>query len=225
MLTNEQGLIGGAPASGMDAGAAVNYTAMIDQPYKFDFYDGGGLDLAFLSFAQVDARGNVNVSRFNGRIIGPGGFPNISQNARLVIFSGTLTAGSLQIAWEAGQTKILREGRHLKFIQELEHVTYNGSYAHERGQRVLYITERAVFQLGERGMELIEVASGVDLDRDILARMQFRPAIASQLRQMDLRLFLSERMGLATDLAKMPRRNLPRRLREPDANFPTEERI
>ena len=225
VLTNEQGLIGGAPASGMDAGAAVNYTAMIDQPYQFDFYDGGGLDLAFLSFAQVDARGSVNVSRFNGRIIGPGGFPNISQNARLVIFSGTLTAGSLQIAWEAGQTKILREGRHLKFIQELEQVTYNGSYAHERGQRVLYITERAVFQLGERGLELIEVAPGVDLDRDILARMQFRPAIASQLRQMDLRLFLSERMGLATDLAKMPRRNLPRRLREPDANFPTEERI
>ena len=214
VLTNEQGLIGGAPASGMDAGAGVNYAAMIDQPYQFDFYDGGGLDLAFLSFAQVDEDGSVNVSRFNGRIIGPGGFPNISQNARMVIFSGTLTAGGLEIAWEGGQTVIRREGRHPKFIPELEQITYNGGSARERSQQVLYITERAVFQLSEQGLELIEVAPGVDLDKDILAQMQFRPAIAPQLRLMDPRLFLPRPMGLASDLARLPQRNLPKRLRD-----------
>ncbi len=213
VLTNEQGLIGGAPASGMDAGAAVNYSAMIDQPYQFDFYDGGGLDLAFLSFAQVDSQGSVNVSRFNGRIIGPGGFPNISQNAKMVIFSGTLTAGGLQITWEAGQTKILHEGRHTKFKPALEQITYNGRYARERGQQVLYITERAVFRLSEGGLELIEVAPGLNLENDILAQMQFRPAIAPKLRQMDARLFLPELMGLALDLASLPQSNLPKRLR------------
>lgn len=213
VLTNEQGLIGGAPASGMDAGAAVNYAAMIDQPYQFDFYDGGGLDLAFLSFAQVDAQGSVNVSRFNGRIIGPGGFPNISQNARMVIFSGALTAGGLKVGWESGLTKIHREGRHPKFVPELEQTTYNGRYARERGQQVLYITERAVFQLGEQGLELIEVAPGLDLEKDILAQMQFRPAIAPRLRQMDMRLFLPEPMGLAADLGRQPQR-CPQRLEE-----------
>ena len=212
VLTNEQGLIGGAPSS--DAGAAVNYTSIVDQPYQFDFYDGGGLDLAFLSFAQVDPGGSVNVSRFNGRIIGVGGFINISQNAKKVIFSGTFTAGSQEIAWPGGQTVIAKDGKFNKFVSELEQVSYSGPFAGERGQEALYITERAVFRRAERGIELIEVAPGVDLERDILAHMDFNPRISPDLKEMDPRLFRDESMGLAGDLAKKEPCNIPARLRK-----------
>ncbi len=211
-LTNEQGLIGGAPASGNEAGASRNYAAMIDQPYQFDFYDGGGLDLAFLSFAEVDAEGNVNVSRFGGRIVGPGGFINISQNAKCVVFGGTFCAGKSEIAWPGGVTRIARDGNQQKFVAAVEQITYSGSFGSARGQRVLYVTERAVFRLAESGIELIELAPGIELERDILARMAFRPRIAPALKPMDARLFLPERMGLAADLAARPGRSLSPRL-------------
>ena len=212
VLTNEQGLIGGAPSA--DAGAAVNYTSIVDQPYQFDFYDGGGLDLAFLSFAQVDAVGNVNVSRFNGRIIGVGGFINISQCAKKVIFSGTFTAGSLAIDWPDGKSMIHKEGKFNKFLNEVEQISYSGSFAEERGQEALYISERAVFKRGRNGLELIEIAPGIDLDRDVLSHMDFRPEISPNLKLMDARLFRDEPMGLARDLAVKPRSNVPGRLRE-----------
>ncbi len=211
-LTNEQGLIGGAPASGNETGAARNFAAMIDQPYQFDFYDGGGLDLAFLSFAEVDEQGHVNVSRFANRIIGPGGFINISQNAKCVVFGGTLAAGKTEIAWPGGITKIARDGTRQKFVKAVEQITYSGTYARERGQRALYVTERAVFRLAERGLELIELASGIDLERDVLQRMGFRPAIAPALKTMDPRLFMPEKMGLAGDLAAKPARAASPRL-------------
>lgn len=214
VLTNEQGLIGGAPASGMDAGAAVNYTAMIDQPYQFDFYDGGGLDLAFLSFAQVDAQGSVNVSRFNNRIIGPGGFPNISQNGKKVFFGGTLTAGGLEVSWTNGKTIISNEGRYFKFVEQLEQITFNGGYGWKRGQEITFITERAVFRRGTEGLVVTEIAPGIDLERDIFAQMQFRPNVDSDLREMDSRLFSPAPMGLANDLLNKPLINIPPRLRE-----------
>lgn len=214
VLTNEQGLIGGAPASGVDAGAAINYSAMIDQPYQFDFYDGGGLDLAFLSFAQVDAEGSVNVSRFDNRIIGIGGFQNISQSAKKVIFSGTFTAGGLDIAWPCGVTVINNEGRHRKFVSQLEQVSYNGKFAWEGGQEILFVTERAVFRRGSDGLVLVEIAPGIDLDRDVFEHMGFRPSVSPDLQEMDERLFHSERMGLANDLVNKPRGNIPERLRE-----------
>ena len=212
VLTNEQGLIGGVPSS--DAGAAVNYTSMIDQPYQFDFYDGGGLDLAFLSFAEVDQSGNVNVSRFNGRIIGVGGFINISQCAKKVIFSGTFTAGKLEMNWPDGKTVIQKEGKFKKFPKSVEQISYNGSFAQERKQEALYITERAVFKRGNKGLELIEIASGIDLDRDILAHMDFIPEISKDLKMMDERLFLDQHMGLVKDLEAKPVVNIPRRLLE-----------
>jgi propionate CoA-transferase len=212
VLTNEQGLIGGAPSA--DAGAAINYTSIIDQPYQFDFYDGGGLDLAFLSFAQVDALGNVNVSRFNGRIIGIGGFVNISQHAKKVIFSGTFTAGKIEMSWPNGKTVIQQEGKFRKFLTAVDQISYSGPFAEERGQEALYITERAVFKRGRKGLELIEIAPGVDLDRDILAQMDFRPQISNDLKLMDERLFLEPPVGLKADLASKSPMNVPSRLRD-----------
>jgi propionate CoA-transferase len=205
-LTNEQGHIGGAPASGNEAGAARNPSATVDQPYQFDFYDGGGLDLAFLSFAEADALGNVNVSRFAGRIVGPGGFINISQNAKCVVFSATFTAGKTVISWPGGTTRIARDGTQPKLVPTVEQITYSGPYGRARGQRVLFVTERAVFRLSDNGLELIEVAPGIDLERDVLAKMGFKPSVSSQLKTMDARLFLPDRMNLARDLAARPPR-------------------
>ncbi len=199
-LTNEQGLIGGAPITGRDSGGAQNFSAMIDQPSQFDFYDGGGLDLAFLSFAEVDEEGNVNVSRFGDKIIGVGGFINISQYARCVVFSGTLTAGDLDVCWEQGKTVIRKEGRHQKFVRKLEQICYSASMAKERGQVALFVTERAVFQIGAEGLELIEIAPGLDPERDVIAHMGFRPLVARELRQMDTRIFDPGLMGLAAQV-------------------------
>jgi propionate CoA-transferase len=206
VLTNEQGLIGGAPATGNEPGAARNYQAMIDQPYQFDFYDGGGLELAFLSFAEVDEHCNVNVSRFGDKIVGPGGFINISQNARTIVFSGTFTSGGLDVDWPRGEIRITREGREKKFVRQVQQVTYSGSLANENGQRAFYVTERAVFRRNEQGrLELIEIAPGADLDRDILAQMDFRPEISRDLKLMDKRIFLPQPMGLAGIIAGNPR--------------------
>ncbi len=205
ILTNEQGIIGGAPITGRDSGGGQNFAAMIEQPAQFDFYDGGGLDLAFLSFAEVDAEGNVNVSRFGDRIIGVGGFINISQNAKCVIFSGTLTAGDLDIEWVEGKTVIRKEGRHKKFVPRLEQVCYNAAMGRQRGQVTLFVTERAVFRVGPDGLELTEIAPGLDAERDVIAHMGFRPAVARDLKVMDKRIFSAGPMGLAPDIHAKPR--------------------
>ncbi|MGH8714826.1 MAG: acyl CoA:acetate/3-ketoacid CoA transferase [Casimicrobiaceae bacterium] len=211
-LTNEQGLIGGAPISGRDSGGAQNFSAMIEQPAQFDFYDGGGLDLAFLSFAEVDAQGNVNVSSFGDRIIGVGGFINISQNAKCVVFSGTLTAGDVDVGWEDGKTVIRKEGRHRKFVPKLEQICYNASIGRERGQLALFVTERAVFRIGAEGLELIEIAPGVDPERDVISNMGFRPRVARELRRMDARIFDPRPMGLAGHVHGKPRGYRSRRV-------------
>ena len=206
VLTNEQGLIGGVPATGNEPGAGRNYQAMVDQPYQFDFYDGGGLDLAFLSFAEVDAACNVNVSRFGDKIVGPGGFINISQNAKTILFSGTFTAGGLDMSWPNGRTHIAREGAEKKFVRQVQQVTYSGALAAQNGQRAFYITERAVFRRNEaERLELIEIAPGIELERDIFAQMQFKPDVSPALKEMDERIFRPEAMGLAAIIAGKPR--------------------
>jgi propionate CoA-transferase len=194
-LTTEPGVIGGVPQSGLDFGAAINTDAIIDQNQQFDFYDGGGLDMACLGMAQVDADGNVNVSRFGTRLAGAGGFINISQSARCVVFAGTFTTGGLEVAIENGALRIVREGRQRKFIAEVEQITFNGAYAAESGQAVLYVTERCVFRRGREGMELIEVAPGIDIDRDIVAQMDFTPIIRNP-GLMDSRILRDEPMQL-----------------------------
>ncbi|AMD00605.1 acyl CoA:acetate/3-ketoacid CoA transferase [Halomonas chromatireducens] len=202
-LTAEPGVIGGLPAGGLNFGAALNTQAIIDQPAQFDFYDGGGLDIAFLGMAQVDAAGNVNVSKFGSRLAGAGGFINISQNARKVVFMGTFVATKEALAIIDGALRLPEGGMH-KFITEVEHRTFSGQLAAADGKPVRYVTERCVFELTTAGIQLIEIAPGVDLDHDILALMDFTPLMPTPPRVMDERIFRTAPMGLRELLLELP---------------------
>ncbi|MDP4023510.1 malonate decarboxylase subunit alpha [Methylobacterium sp. NEAU 140] len=201
-LTTEAGAVGGVLASGSSFGAATNADCIIDQNQMFDFYDGGGLDMTCLGMAECDEAGNVNTSRFGGRLNGCGGFINISQNARKVVFAGTFTSGGLETRIEDGKLRILKEGRARKFMAGVEQNTFSGPYAKERRQPVLYVTERCVFNLTQAGMELIEVAPGIDIGRDILAHMDFMPVIENPIL-MDRRIFADQPMELLADILNL----------------------
>ena len=188
-FTLEHGLVGGQPAAGVIFGVSHNPEAMVREDDQFNFYDGGNLELAFLGMAETDARGNVNVSKVGNLLSGCGGFINITQNARKVVFCGTFTAKGLDAHPVNGKLHIRREGSIPKFVDSVAQITFNGQYALENGHEVLYITERAVFRLTDQGMVLCEVAPGVDLENDVLAHMGFKPIIDPDLREMDPALF------------------------------------
>jgi propionate CoA-transferase len=183
-LTVESGPIGGVPASGLSFGCSHFPEAIVDQPSQFDFYDGGGLDLAVLGAVEVDAEGSVNVTHFAGRFAGVGGFMNIAQSARRLVFCCSFRAGDLEVAVNEGKLRIVREGKHAKFVRSLDRVSFHGPSALARGQQVLYVTERAVFELTKRGLRLVEIAAGVDLETEVLARMEFVPEVGAALRPM-----------------------------------------
>lgn len=187
--TVEPGAIGGTPAGGLSFGASICPKSVLDQPYQFDFYDGGGLDIAFLGLAQCDKYGNINVSKFGKKVAGCGGFINISQNAKKVVFCGTFTAGGLNVKVENGELKIIEEGKKKKFINDVEQITFSAKTALKNSQPVYYITERAVFILKENGLNLIEIAPGVDLEKDIINLMDFKPIVSKDLKKMDEKIF------------------------------------
>ncbi len=198
-MTVEAGNIGGVPASGVGFGACTNPECTIDSPSMFDFYDGGGLDQAFLGLAECDSNGNINVSRFGPKIAGCGGFINITQSTPVVVFCGTFTAKGLKEKIGDGKLEIVQEGQVRKFKKDVEQITFSADFATKAGQKVLYVTERAVFELRDGVFTLTEIAPGVDLQKDVLDQMEFVPAIAKDLKLMDERIFKDEPMSLKAE--------------------------
>ena len=190
-LTVESGPIGGVPAGGLSFGASAYPDAIVDQPAQFDFYDGGGLDFAALGAAEIDQQGNVNVSQFGRVLAGVGGFVNISQNAKRVVFCGTMTSRGIEVTIQSGQLRIVQEGTTRKFVSEVNQVSFSGDVARAGGHDILYVTERAVFRLTADGLELIEVAPGIDIESQVLGVMDFRPII-KEVRPMRAELFQDE---------------------------------
>lgn len=194
--TIEAGVVGGIPGEGLYFGSAYNPQAIIDQPYMFDFYSGGGLDLAFVSFAEVDADGNVNVTRFGDRNDGAGGFIEITQTAKRLVFSGTLTGGGLEVEVVKGKVRILQEGSICKFVPTVNQISFNGHHGHQQEQKAMFITERAVLRMSDDGIVVTEIAPGIRLREDVLDQIGFDVDVLPDLSPMDPRIFREGRMGL-----------------------------
>lgn len=195
-LTVETGPIGGATAQGIFFGASINSRALIDMPAQFDFYGGGGLDVAYLSFAEADQYGNVNVHYFNNKLVGTGGFVDICAGSKKIVFCGTLRAGGLKTTVGKGKLTIDTEGKFQKFLPKLEYITFSGPEALRQGKEVVFITERAVFELRQEGLVLTEAAPGLDIEKDVIQQMGFTPVVAKNVKTMDSRIFTDAVMGI-----------------------------
>lgn len=195
-LSVESGPTGGVPIGGVAFGGSVNPDSVIPTAEQFDAYNGGSLDMCIVGLAQADEDGDVNVSKFGTRVTGPGGFINITQNTKRVIFMGTFTSGGLEEEIKDGKLHIIKEGTIKKFVKNVEQITFSAKNASENNQEILYVTERAVFRLVGLGLELIEIAPGVDLEKDILSQMEFKPFVSPDLKLMDERIFKEGKMGL-----------------------------
>ena len=198
IFTNEHGVFGGLMASafGKSFVTAFNPDALMGAGFQFGFYEGGGLNIALLGIGELDAEGNINVSKFATEWTGPGGFNSITDTTPNLVFCGSLTTGGLEVAVDNGKLRIVKEGQFRKFVPKVEQITLNAKRAHAKGQRVLYVTERAVFQLTSDGLELIEIAPGIDLERDIQANIGFSLRISQNLKLMDARIFTSSLLGV-----------------------------
>jgi len=198
-FTLELGVFGGIPQGKADFGSAVNATSYLSHPSMFDYYHSGGLDIAFLGAAQIDAEGNVNVSKFGGRAAGQGGFIDISQTAKKVVFCTYFKAKGFESSIVDGELVIKHEGEIPKFVSKVDQITFNGKLSREKKQEIIICTERCVFKLGENGIMLTEVAPGIDIEVDIIGNMGFRPIICDDLKIMDERIFIPGRMGCFSD--------------------------
>jgi len=196
----EAGAVGGIPQGGYAFGTSMNPEALIDIGYQLDILNADILNIAVLGLAEADQKGNVNVSKFGPRVIGPGGFIDITQSTNKLIFCGTMTAGGLKTEIVNGQLRIVNEGKFKKFIKEVEQITFSGEFARKNGQKVLFVTERAVFELGKEGITLVEIAAGMDLGKNILQQMELKPLIAKDLKTMDPRIFREEPMGIKEEI-------------------------
>jgi acyl CoA:acetate/3-ketoacid CoA transferase len=197
-LTVEQGIHNGQLIDGALFGAAAFPSAIMRSTDQFDFYSGGGVDIAFLGAGEVDAEGNVNVSRLGQDVVGPGGFVDISQGAKAVVFCGAFETGGLEVTVGDGLLTIARDGRISKFVEQVREVTFCGPAARLSAKPVTYVTDRAVFRLTPEGVTLVEIAPGVDLHRHVLDRMAFRPRIAPDLALMEPACFVSDATGATT---------------------------
>ena len=196
VMTVEAGGIGGIPAGGRNFGACYNNWSLVSEEKMFDFYDGGGLDVCFLGCAEISRSGDVNASKLGGSMKGCGGFINISQMSKNIVFCFTFTSGGLKTLTGDGKLQIVNEGRNKKFLNNIEQVTFSSEYAVDSGQNVLFVTERCVFKLTKHGLELIEIAPGIDIERDILANMDYKPYISPHLKTMDERIFKHDLVGV-----------------------------
>lgn len=197
-LSLEQGQSGGIPVMGLDAGTMMNPRVILEHPVQHDMYHGGILDATCLSAAEIDFYGNVNVSKLGRSLTGCGGFIDISQETKKIVFGGTLCARS-HVRFENGKVIVEEQGKIRKFVNHVQQITFSGKRAKSMGKQVIFITERCVFRLEEKGLTLVEIAPGIDLQRDILDNMDYQPVISKDLKEMPKELFYEGPMGLAAD--------------------------